>query len=44
MSKPIGFSNYQLTEALPKEFKSILPTIEESEVELAGHIIDNKSN
>jgi hypothetical protein len=44
MSKPIGFSNYQLTETLPKEFKSSLPTIEELETELSGHIIDNKSN
>jgi hypothetical protein len=38
MSKPIGISNYQLTEALPKEFKSSLPTIDELEAELSGHI------
>jgi len=44
MSKPIGVSNYQLTEALPKEFKSSLPTIEELEAELSGYIIGNKSN
>jgi len=34
--KPIGISEYQLTRALPHEFKSALPTIEEIEKELSG--------
>lgn len=38
MSKPIGISNYQLTEVLPEEFKSSLPTIEELETELTEHL------
>jgi len=29
MNKPIGISEYELTQALPEEFKSDLPTIEE---------------
>ncbi|MEA1892689.1 MAG: PDDEXK nuclease domain-containing protein [Campylobacterota bacterium] len=32
--KPLGISEYQLTEILPKEFKSSLPSIEEIENEL----------
>ena len=34
MTQPIGISQYQLTEVLPKEFESSLPTIEEIEQEL----------
>jgi predicted nuclease of restriction endonuclease-like (RecB) superfamily len=34
MNKPIGVSEYQLTQALPDELKSSLPTVEEIEVEL----------
>lgn len=34
--KPIGVSEYQLTRALPRKFKSALPTIEEIEAELSG--------
>jgi len=34
MSKPIGISEYELTEVLPKEFKSSLPSIKEIEEEL----------
>ncbi len=34
MSQPIGISEYQLTEVLPKEFESSLPTIEMIENEL----------
>ena len=34
MTHPIGISEYQLTEVLPKEFESSLPTIEEIEQEL----------
>lgn len=36
MHKPIGVSEYQLTQALPDELKSSLPTIEEIEAELGG--------
>jgi hypothetical protein len=39
-----GEKEIQLTEALPKEFKSSLPSIEELEAELSGYIIDNKSD
>jgi predicted nuclease of restriction endonuclease-like (RecB) superfamily len=34
--KPMGVSEYQLTQALPDEFKSSLPTIEDIEAELSG--------
>lgn len=34
--KPIGVSEYQLTQALPDELKSNLPSVEEIEAELAG--------
>ena len=34
INKPLGISEYQLTEILPKEFKSSLPSIEESEAKL----------
>ena len=34
ISKPIGVSEYKITNELPKEFKSSLPTIEEIEREL----------
>lgn len=36
--KPIGVADYELTRALPEEFKSSLPTIEEIEAELAGNL------
>lgn len=36
MNKSIGVSEYQITRALPDEFKSSLPTIEEIEAELGG--------
>jgi hypothetical protein len=32
--KPIGVSEYQLTQSLPNALKSILPTVEEIEAEL----------
>lgn len=35
ITKPIGVSEYELTRALPKEFRSSLPTIESIEAELA---------
>ena len=35
--KPIGVSEYQLTQCLPEDLKSSLPTVEEIETELAGH-------
>jgi predicted nuclease of restriction endonuclease-like (RecB) superfamily len=34
--KPIGVSEYQITQILPDEFKSALPSIEEIEAELGG--------
>lgn len=44
MSKPIGLAEYKLTESLPKEIKTLLPTIEELEVELSKEIKnDNES-
>lgn len=35
MSKPIGLAEYRLTEALPENIKTSLPTIEQLEAELA---------
>lgn len=37
IKKPIGVSEYHLTKALPKKFKSSLPTIEEIEAELSNN-------
>ena len=42
MSKPIGLAEYRLTELLPKEIKTILPTIEELEIELSKDIKNEK--
>ncbi|MFP3012094.1 MAG: PDDEXK nuclease domain-containing protein [Rickettsia sp.] len=39
MSKPIGLAEYKITENLPEEIKSELPTIEELELELAKELI-----
>ena len=36
VNTPIGISEYQLTEILPKEYESSLPTIEQIEAELKG--------
>ncbi|MCX6052908.1 MAG: PDDEXK nuclease domain-containing protein [Campylobacterales bacterium] len=38
MSQPIGISEYELTEVLPKEFESSLPTIEMIENELKNSL------
>ena len=38
MSKPIGISEYKLTEAIPEELKSSLLVIEEMETELMGDL------
>jgi len=35
MKKPIGLAEYKLTESLPENLKTALPTIEELETELA---------
>ena len=35
IKKPIGISEYKLTQALPKNFKSQLPTIEQIENQLS---------
>jgi predicted nuclease of restriction endonuclease-like (RecB) superfamily len=35
MSKPIGLAEYRLTESLPENLKTVLPTIEELEAELS---------
>jgi hypothetical protein len=34
VKKAIGISEYELTRALPKKFKSSLPTVEQMETEL----------
>lgn len=34
ISTPIGIANFELTEAIPENFKSKLPTVEEFEAEL----------
>lgn len=38
MAKPIGLAEYRLTELLPKEIKTLLPTIEEIEIELSKEL------
>jgi len=35
VDKPIGVSEYELTRALPANLRSVLPTVEEIEAELA---------
>lgn len=37
VESPMGVSEYQITEALPKEFESALPTVEEIEAEINAH-------
>ena len=39
--KPIGVSEYQITQSLPEKLKSSLPTIEEIEAEFGGEAIDD---
>ncbi len=41
--KPIGVSEYQITQSLPEEFKSSLPSVEEIEAEL-GRDSNNDNN
>ena len=36
VNTPIGISQYELTEILPKEYQSSLPSIEQIEAELEG--------
>lgn len=36
VNKPIGVSEYQITQSLPEELKSSLPTVEEIEAEFGG--------
>ncbi len=36
MKKPIGVSEYELTNSLPKNLKSSLPSLEEIEQEIGG--------
>ena len=38
INKPIGVSDYKLTHAIPEEFKSSLPSIEELESELTQYL------
>jgi len=40
LNKPIGISEYELTRALPEEYKSALPAIEEIEAELSAGLQD----
>jgi predicted nuclease of restriction endonuclease-like (RecB) superfamily len=42
VSKPIGVSAFQITESLPKELRSGLPTVEELESELSKLDTDSK--
>ncbi|MGE4349249.1 MAG: YhcG family protein [Candidatus Berkiella sp.] len=44
MTKPIGLAEYRLTEALPKEIKTNLPSIEELENELSKSTTKNSEN
>ena len=40
MSKPLGVSEYQLTESLPEQLRGQLPTVEQLEAELGEHSED----
>jgi predicted nuclease of restriction endonuclease-like (RecB) superfamily len=40
VNKPIGVSEYQITQSLPEELKSSLPTVEEIEAEFGGDATD----
>ncbi|HAT1775839.1 DUF1016 domain-containing protein [Legionella pneumophila] len=40
VNKPIGVSEYQITQSLPEELKSSLPTVEEIEAEFGGDLTD----
>lgn len=42
IQKPIGVSDYELTRALPKKLKSVLPTVEEIEKELGKETVGKK--
>lgn len=44
MTKPIGLAEYRLTESLPKEIKTLLPTIEELESELSKDLSDQEDD
>lgn len=44
MTKPIGLAEYKLTEGLPKEIKTLLPTIEELEIELSKDLSDQEED
>ncbi len=43
MSKPIGLAEYRITENLPEDIKTSLPTIEELEAEMARDFDNNKN-
>jgi predicted nuclease of restriction endonuclease-like (RecB) superfamily len=41
VQKPIGVSEYQITQSLPEELKSSLPSVEEMEAEFGGNVDDD---
>lgn len=41
INKPIGVSEYELTRALPKDLKSVLPSVEEIEQELQNELLEH---
>jgi predicted nuclease of restriction endonuclease-like (RecB) superfamily len=41
VNKPIGVSEYQITQSLPEELKSSLPTVEEIEAEFGGDVCND---
>jgi len=44
MTKPIGLAEYRLTESLPENIKTTLPTIEELEAELSKDLGEEKAD
>jgi hypothetical protein len=40
-SQPIGISEYELSQLIPNDYKSVLPSIEEIEEQLNAHQILN---
>lgn len=43
MNKPIGLAEYRLTESLPENLKTALPTIEELEAALGKNLKNEKA-
>jgi hypothetical protein len=43
LNSPIGVAEYNLTQSLPEQFKTSLPSIEEITFELSKHMVEIES-